>query len=290
MAKEVAISKRIKITKAQQNMLLAVLIASVVLGAALSISINLIKRIAFNADVITAKDQAITKYSKLISEVGVCKKPKGSVYTEEEIKKCNPDAIDLSEIQGSLRANILENLAANPALNSVLKEDTNNCINTSTGKNYTYDELQEIYQSAQNEEEMARASDMIKSCSALRVIPDALPAYKNEEALLASLNKILDLSGWQPEALMPGDTTTPLGKSGLLPIGLNLTIETDNTTTMNILNNIERSIRLFNLANVNVDWIDSTHLKLGARAAAYYVNPTSVIETTETVSAGDKKK
>ena len=67
MAKEVAISKRIKITKAQQNMLLAVLIASVVLGAALSISINLIKRIAFNADVITAKDQAITKSTLNIS-------------------------------------------------------------------------------------------------------------------------------------------------------------------------------------------------------------------------------
>ena len=289
MAKEVAISKRLKITKAQQNMLLAVLIASVILGAALSISINLIKRIAFNADVITAKDKAITKYSKLISEVGVCRKPAGAVYTEEEIKKCNPDAIDLSEIQGSLRANILENLAANPALNSVLKEDETRCVNSATGKNYTYEELQGIYQGAQNEDEMARASDMIKTCSALRVIPDALPAYKNEEALLASLNKILNLSGWQPEALMPGDTTTPLGKTDLLPIGLNLTIETDNTTTMNVLNNIERSIRLFNLANVNIDWIDSNHLKLGARAAAYYVNPTNVVETTETISAGDKK-
>lgn len=289
MAKEVAISKRIKITKAQQNMLLAVLIASIILGAALSVSINLIKRIAFNADVISAKDKAITKYSNLISEVGVCRKPAGAVYSEDEIKRCNPDAISLSEIKGSLRANILENLAANPALNSVLKEDENRCINSATGKNYTYDELQSIYNDAEGEGELARASDMIKACSALRVIPDALPAFKNEEALLASLNKILDLSGWQPEALMPGDTTTPLGTSGLLPIGLNLTLETDNTTTMNVLNNIERSIRLFNLANVNVDWIDSSHLKLGARAAAYYVNPTSVVETTEVVSAGGKK-
>ena len=289
MAKEVAISKRIKITKAQQNMLLVVLIASIVLGAALAITINLVKRISFNAEVISAKDKAITDYSNVISGVGVCKKPQGSVYTEEELKRCNPENISLSEIPGTLRAKILQELAADPALTSVLKEDEDSCINSSTGKNYTYDELQEIYQSA-SEEERAAASDMLKACSALRVIPDALPAFRNEEALLSSLNKIFDLSGWQPESLMPGDSIAQKNDLGLSAIGLNLSIESNSDVTMEVLNNMERSIREFDLTNVNVEWAEDGYLNLSARASAYYVEPSTIVETTKTIRAeGDKK-
>ena len=289
MAKEVAISKRIKITKAQQNMLLVVLIASIVLGAALAITINLVKRISFNAEVISAKDKAITDYSNVISGVGVCKKPQGSVYTEEELKRCNPENISLSEIPGTLRAKILQELAADPALTSVLKEDEDSCINSSTGKNYTYDELQEIYQSA-SEEERAAASDMLKACSALRVIPDALPAFRNEEALLSSLNKIFDLSGWQPESLMPGDSIAQKNNLGLSAIGLNLSIESNSDVTMEVLNNMERSIREFDLTNVNVEWAEDGYLNLSARASAYYVEPSTIVETTKTIRAeGDKK-
>ena len=49
MAKEVAISKRIKISEAQQYMLLAVLGASVVLGVAISLTAHFIQQISFNA-------------------------------------------------------------------------------------------------------------------------------------------------------------------------------------------------------------------------------------------------
>ena len=86
MAKEVAIGKRLKITKAQQNMLFSVLLVSIVFGGALAASINLIKRISFNAEVISAKDKALDDSSNAISAVGVCKKPQGSRYSEEEIK------------------------------------------------------------------------------------------------------------------------------------------------------------------------------------------------------------
>ena len=289
MAKEVAISKRIKITKAQQNMLLAVLLAAIVFGAALSISINLIKRIAFNKDVIVAKDQAITGYSDVIKNVGICRKPAGAVYTEDELKRCNPDSIELSQIPGTLRSNILEVLAADPALNSVTKDDGTNCINSSTNKNYTYEELQSIYDDATTEEEMAVASDLIKTCSALRVIPDALPSFRNEEALLSSLNKIFDISGWQPESLMPGDAAFSANEIGVLPIGVNLSIEASSDTTMNVLNNIERSIREFDISNASVEWADDGYLNLGARASAYYVSPTYIVETSKTIRAGDKK-
>ena len=52
MAKEIAIGKRAKISQAQQNMLLAVLGASVVLGAAISLILHFIQQISFNTEVI----------------------------------------------------------------------------------------------------------------------------------------------------------------------------------------------------------------------------------------------
>ena len=59
MAKEVAIGKRAKISEAQQYMLLSVLVASVVLGAAISLIIHFVQQISFNAKVIAAEDEAI---------------------------------------------------------------------------------------------------------------------------------------------------------------------------------------------------------------------------------------
>ena len=289
MAKEVAISKRVKITKAQQNTLSSVLIASVIFGAALSITINLFKRITFNAEVIMAKDQAIVSYSKVIKNVGICKAPSGEVYSEDELNRCNPDSVGLSEVPGTLRTNILNSLAADVSLNSVVKEDENSCINPETGHNFTYAELEQNYKSANNAETLARASSLIKTCSALRVIPDALPAFRNEEALLSSLNKIFNISGWQPESLMP-DTANPVShKEGLYPIGVNLSVETDIETSMKLLSNIERSIREFNITNASIQWVDSGLLSLSARAEAYYVKPAKLNEVDKTITAGDEQ-
>ena len=66
MAKEVALSKRIKISEAQQHMILAVLGASVVLGASISLISHFYKQITFNAEVIMAEDESITNYSNII--------------------------------------------------------------------------------------------------------------------------------------------------------------------------------------------------------------------------------
>ena len=52
---EVAVGKRIRITKIQQQMMLAVLGASLVLGAALVFSIFFMKYIIFNTTVIKEK-------------------------------------------------------------------------------------------------------------------------------------------------------------------------------------------------------------------------------------------
>ena len=194
MAKEIAIGKRAKITEAQQYMLLSVLCASVFLGVGISLTSHFIQQISFNAKVIMAEDEAIVTYSNTIKSTGICKSPKGSVYSSEELAKCDPESIEVSEIPGTLRANILQNLAANDALYSVQNEGDSGCINPNTNKSFTYKELNKIYNDASGASALQAASQLIKSCSALRIIPDALPAFKNEEALMASLNKLFNIS------------------------------------------------------------------------------------------------
>lgn len=279
MAKEAAIGKRLKISKAQQNIILAVLIASLFLGAGISLTVHFVKQFSFNVDVIAAQEQSIVSYSNVIETVGICEKPKGSIYTTDELKKCDPDSIDVSNLPGTLRANILTNLAANKALSSVPKATDSGCLNPETNKNYTYKELNEIYDRAVNSEELIAASKLIKSCSALRVIPDALPAFKNEEALLASLNQIFIVSNWEPETLSPsGETTVAPFGSNLNAMLVNIAIEADSATTINVLKNIERSIRQFDVKNATIEWGGTGTLEFRAQASAYFMNESSLPE------------
>ncbi len=288
MAKEIAIGKRAKISEAQQYMLLAVLGAAIFLGIAISLVSHFVQQISFNTRVIMAEEESIVAYSNVIKSTGICESPKGTIYSDDELKKCDPDSIQISKIPGTLRANILEKLASNEALNSVQKEDDSNCINPDTNKNYTYDELNEIYNNSDNSAELKSASQLIKSCSALRVIPDALPAFKNEEALLASLNKLFIVSGWEPNSLSPsGSSSSPTGGS-LNNISVSLSVEADSATTMNVLNNIERSIREFDIERASIEWSGDNRLTLHAQATAYYTGSASITETTKTIKAESK--
>ncbi len=289
MAKEVAISKRLKISEARQYMILSVLGASIFLGAAISLMSHFIQQISFNAKVIIAEDQSIVSYSNVIKSTGVCQSPKGDVYSDEELTKCDPNSIEVSQIPNTLRANILENLAANEALNSVQKEDDSSCLNLSTGKNYTYKELNKLYSDARGASELQDAATLIKSCSALRIIPDALPSFGNEEALLTSLNKLFAISGWEPESLSPSESVevSDLAEN-LNKISVNLSIESNSGTTLKVLNNIERSIREFDIERATIEWSGDNNLTLQAQASAYYMDESSITESTKTIKPEDK--
>lgn len=292
--KEESHTKRAKISEAQKYMLLCVLGASLIFGATLAGLVHFVREIAFNSQILAREDQAIVNYSNAIRSTGICTKPKGNTYTDEELDKCNPSSIDVSQIPNTLRSNVLTNLASNQALNSVPKESSSTCINRSgqTIHNYTYEELMDNYDRAVdsgNEQRISEATTLMKSCSALRVIPDALPSYKNEEALLASLNKLFIESDWQPESLSPGGdaATTGLNK-GLNALSVRLGVEADTRTTMRVLLNIERSIREFNIERATIEWSGADTLSLQANATAYYMDPSSIVERTETVKPGGK--
>lgn len=285
MAKEIAIGKRAKISQAQQYMILSVLGASIVLGIAIAMVIHFIKLISFNAKIIIAEDQSIVSYSNVIKSIGICKKPNGAVYSDSELRACNPDSIEISEIPGTLRANILENIAANEALASVPKEDDTSCINPETEKYYTYKELNKLYDNAEGAEQLNAASQLIKKCSALRVIPDALPSFKNEEALLASLNKLFLISGREPESLSPSGTisASDIGK-GLNAIQVSLSLDEATTEdTTRLLNNIERSIREFNIESAIISWSGPNTLSIRAQATSFYMDEPTIFETEKKI-------
>lgn len=130
---------------------------------------------------------------------------------------------------------------------------------------------------------------MMQICSALRVIPDALPSNVNEEALLASLNKIFILSNWDPETISPGGTAKVDEKNGLGVIPVNLSIEADTAKAFRVLNNMEKSIRTFDVTTANIEWSGKDGFTLNAQANSYYVEPMTLKEEIKTVYANEKK-
>lgn len=294
--KEIALGKRAKISQAQQHMILAVFGASIFLGAAIAVVMNSATKVSFNAKVIEAEDKSITAFSNTIKNIGICKKPSGSVYSDEELRKCDPNSTDTSDVPGTLRSNILESLASNSALNATPKGDIASCINPDTEKDYTYKELEKIYKDAITDEQLSVATNLIKTCSALRIIPDALPATQNQEALLSSVNKIFLDSGIEPETLAPSDDDEG-GEGGIASFGTNLYVlgvtlsldQVDVGTLSKIFTNAERSIRDFDFKTVTLEWQSSGTVEFSSRATAYYMGKPALRISENNLKPGGKK-
>ena len=289
-----AVSKVNKISEAQHYMLLAVFGASIFLGVAVALVIHFIDQISFNASVIAEEERTIVALSSTIKNIGVCTAPKGDAYSDEELERCHPNDIDASTVPGTLRANVLQDMAANTDLNSVPNQDLSYCVNPSTRKNFTYHELNEFYTESiegGDTQQIAAATELIQLCSSLRVIPDALPSYRNEEALLSSLNRIFIMSNWEPEGLSPAGTYEIAGIGvNLYTIPFQLVVDADTGTTMSVLSNIERSIREFDIKRATIEWSSENSLNFSSELTAYYTLPSIITQESKTVKYGETNK
>lgn len=288
-----ALAKVDRIAEARQYSLIAVFGASIFFGVGIAMVVHFVNQISFNATVLAEENETIVTLSDTIKNIGVCTAPKGKTYTDEELRKCSPNDLDASSVPGTLRSNILQNMAANAALNSVPKQDLSYCVNASTNKNYTYGELNDFYTEAVesgDSQAIAATTELIQICSALRVIPDALPGYRNEEALLSSLNRIFIMSDWEPEGLSPAGTyeNATFGNN-LYQIPFQLSVDADTATTMSVLNNIERSIREFDVRRATIEWSSESSLTLNSELTAYYTLPSAVSTETKVVKYGETK-
>jgi len=283
---EAASSKRSKISKAQQLTMLEVLIASLVFGACAVLSIFLIKYISFNTKIISAKSQAIMDYDQSLRNVGVCvDKDKNGRLNNEELEKCNSSEVSLESVPNSLRYKVLMQMTQNTDLESVARQRNEKCYDDK-GERIDFNKK---YEASTNELEKQQFLQMSKVCSALRVIPDALPAQKNTEALMASLNQVLLLTGWEPERLTPRDDMVESRINGIGVIPVTLQVEGGTEVVLRALNNIERSIREFDITSGTIEWTNSG-LSLNALADAYYLEDAAEIEKTVTVKATDKTR
>lgn len=281
-----AVEKRVKISKTQQQTLLIALITAVVVGICIVLAVYFGKYIGFNKKVIAAKDSAIADYEATISNVGLCvDKNRDGKFSEDELKKCNPDDLDSTSLTGTLRYNVMVNMANNADLESVARDSQKDCYDAS-GKKIDW---QAKFDDTEDDEEQSKYLSMLKMCSALRVIPDALPAQMNEEALMSSLNQVFILSNWEPESISPsGDSRSE--ETGISTIPISLVVETSTDKAMTVLSNIEKSIRTFEIKTAKISWSKDQFLTIKGEGVAYYTENADVIETTETIYASNAAK
>ena len=268
-------------------------VTALVLGACAVLIWHFIQLIGFNGRVIAAKDTALENYSKTIKNVGVCKSPSGTTYTDEELKKCSPNTLLSDNLSGTLRYNVMVDIAKNPALESVARELQQSCYASSGAVidfKALYEEAEASEESEDRETKKAYYLDMMKTCSALRAIPDALPAQKNTEALLASLNRLFDVAGWQPKGLSPDTSSTKSAYEGTNSVPVSVSVEANSAETLNVLSTIEKSIRTYDVTSATIEWSGEDTLKLSAAAQAYYVDQESISEKNVTVYGDANKK
>ena len=285
MAVKLAIGKRLKISQSQQYIILAVLLASLALGTCIVLSIYFIKTMMFNGKIIGEKDIVLSNYEKTIKNVGVCVDKNGDgKYSDEELKNCNPDEVALDEIEGSLRYNVMRKMAKNSNLEATGRESLAGCKD----ENGKIIDFSKEYDQAKSDDQRMYSLYMAKMCSALRAIPDALPAQQNDEALMSSLNQIFLISRWQPESIAPSGSSTTSQIKGLGTIPVTLSVEASSNVTLAVLNNIERSIRTFEISSATIEWSKDNKLTLSAQAAAYFTNKKQINEDSKIVYATKK--
>ena len=121
------------------------------------------------------------------------------------------------------------------------------------------------------------------------MIPDALPAQKNTEALMSSLNQVFIVTGIEPERLAPRDDVFVSEIPGIGAIPVTMRLEGWDASVMLALNNIERSIREFDITEATIEWVNAG-LSLNISANAYYLAEDLEIEQVKTVDAKKKTR
>lgn len=267
--KEIAIGKRAAIDKASKKMFASTAGASLVLGLAIVGAIYFIKCMIFNGTVISKQDEIIAEYEVIQNNLAQLK-----------------DNImgDGSEENGTPNG-----LANNVNLEVVARNrDIRNCYDLN-GKLKPNDDG-DVY--------------ITRSCSALRVIPDALPSVNNVEATYSSLNQLYRLTMDEkgdpvdPESISSGGSSIADPASGLSTIPISLSVRHTGTTTKAVLDSIERSIRNIDIRNASIAWISGRNdngelmsdiIELRGTAVAYFSTPITATTEKKYICADPKQ-
>jgi hypothetical protein len=144
--------------------------------------------------------------------------------------------------------------------------------------------------------------ELARTCTALRVIPDALPSKLNLEATLASMNQLLNWSngGAGIESISGADVGGAAidGELTVGSIGASISLSDEAKNVRNSLDLIERSIRNFDIVSTSISWVDSFDENGGSQTGkqielvglyrAYYANGVKIEKKSKKICADDK--
>ena len=266
MAKEekgTALLKRVKIDKAQRNMFIAVCISSIIVGVSLVASVWFVRKIKFNKKIISQSDKVITDLKSSISNLA------------------------------ALKMNVAD-LTSNENLEVVAREKDK--------KNGGVSKYCEKYINAEiNNEEGVKDVEMARTCSALRLIPDALPSVENQEATFGSFETLImnnlsydNLSANSGSSYSAYTSDSTNVTDTVHTISANLTAVDTQTRIYNGLSSIERSIRNYDISNITITWTDETRsddgIELNATFDAYYADEVVPSVKTRRICADKTNK
>jgi hypothetical protein len=154
------------------------------------------------------------------------------------------------------------------------------------------------------ESESIKDIEVARTCTALRVIPDAMPSSPNSEATLASMNQLLLWSnngdGVEIDGISGSDAmnlSSSVEGSTMTGIGVSLSLNDEATKIKGALNTIENSIRNYDIASANIKWSGDGYdddgvyhpskIEMSASFNAYYSNPVSIMKQSKKICADD---
>lgn len=132
--------------------------------------------------------------------------------------------------------------------------------------------------------------ELARTCSALRVIPDALPALYNEDSSRASMVELLkrsnDGSGVITESVAGEKGKSVSGMTNVGGVTTSIRLNDDASKVNGALMTIEDSIRNYDIKSATISWSGS-RIELRAVFTSYYSSSASIKTSSKIVCADD---
>ncbi len=231
----------------------------------------------------------ITSIALSLTIVGAIRLVKYIQFNSKVIVEKEKVAKGYAQIQNDLQSlkNSISQLTTDENLESVARERDSVC-DSLIGK---------PGKESDNNEFSINEIEIIRSCSALRVVPDALPSTKNYNATMTEALVLGRLGGVTTENEPTGSSsggapTVSVDGSALHAFGINMSLEGSTIGIQNVLKVFNRSIRNFDLAQAHFDFDEKTEWtgKFTGDFAVYYSEDVEIQKGSHLVCANKKSE
>ncbi|MBR1939310.1 hypothetical protein IJ847_01090 [Candidatus Saccharibacteria bacterium] len=159
-----------------------------------------------------------------------------------------------------------------------------------------------------NEEYSLEDIELARTCSALRVVPDALPSKENNLATLTNMNQLLRWANYGSGVKFEGpnggsggqSSNTGSTSSTLHPVSVSVSLNDSGKRVQGALKEIEDSVRNFDITSASLSWesddfwtgqeFDNSELQFDGSFTAYYSDEVAISSKSRTVCANSKSE